>query len=85
MKGKIDVHGALQIYRSYRWKDQTCPFGSIGSCGDWCPLFGEPVYNYGERPVPGAKIVPTHILPLCFGQILTFLELEDDRPKKETP
>lgn len=52
MKGKIDSNGWLRIERGGKEKLQECPFMqrafqvndvSIAPCGDWCPLFGEPV------------------------------------------
>ena len=57
MKGKIDQHGRLFVYRTNQWIPQLCPFAShLKStleyerdgpdkpmmCGVWCPLFGEP-------------------------------------------
>lgn len=46
MKGKITNEGRLYILRGDRYKAQHCPH-SFNRCGDWCPLFGEPV----ERPL----------------------------------
>ena len=42
MKIKISDKGALSV----NGKQKFCPFQAEASCGDWCPLFGEPV----ERP-----------------------------------
>ena len=48
MKGRINKHGRLRIGRAGKLKDVFCPHqpearGEMKSCGDWCPLFGEPV------------------------------------------
>ncbi|NCC14691.1 MAG: hypothetical protein EOM32_15110 [Spirochaetia bacterium] len=45
MKGKIDSKGKLLIERADGMKMQDCPFSPESSCGDWCPLFGEPVFD----------------------------------------
>ena len=49
MEGKIDQYGVLWIERAGKMKEQMCPFDSPPdanrtpwSCGDVCPLFGEP-------------------------------------------
>ena len=44
MKGKIDEDGNLYIERAGKMKQQFCPF-DVKPCGDWCPLFGEPMDN----------------------------------------
>ena len=50
MKGKINEKGYLEIKRTTRYMVQWCPFSNGQSmCGDWCPLFGEPVYEKDGR------------------------------------
>jgi hypothetical protein len=50
MKGKIDKNGWLTIERSGTERPQLCPVAAynpdidFSRCGDWCPLFGEPIY-----------------------------------------
>jgi hypothetical protein len=48
MKIKINKEGFLKIKRGNVFKNQECPrtdseTHGMSSCGDWCPLFGEPV------------------------------------------
>ena len=44
MKGRIDRHGSLLLQRGTKFKPLSCPFQENETlCGDWCPLFGEPV------------------------------------------
>jgi hypothetical protein len=43
MKGRIDNAGYLVINRAGKERMQGCPFNSGAYCGDWCPLFSEPV------------------------------------------
>jgi hypothetical protein len=55
MKGKIDNNGWLRIERGGKEKLQECPYTQKTfqvnnltmrePCGDWCPLFGEPMDN----------------------------------------
>ena len=54
MKGKIDINGWLRIERGGKERLQECPFMQkafevndivIAPCGDWCPLFVEPMDN----------------------------------------
>jgi hypothetical protein len=43
MKIKIDEFGSLWIKRGNMMKSTSCPHSAATvSCGDWCPLFGEP-------------------------------------------
>lgn len=53
MKGKIDEHGFLRIYRGDAnpkyYQSQGCPYtsnenGPTQQCGQWCPHFGEPIF-----------------------------------------
>lgn len=50
MKGMIDSGGYLRIWRLWQNPQdkaprRACPFAlqMMRACGDWCPLFGEPV------------------------------------------
>lgn len=76
MKIKIDDKGRLWIKRADKFKEQSCPFNNHpaydkADCGDWCPLFGEPEHNFGERAISGT-------LQLC--KIwLDFETCEDER------
>jgi hypothetical protein len=45
MNGRLNGKGHLLIERGGKFKVQSCPFDSEDDCGDWCPLFGEPVRN----------------------------------------
>lgn len=46
MKIEIDGNGHLWIERKGKMKQQKCPYFSEyeKSCGDWCPMFGEPYF-----------------------------------------
>lgn len=52
MEIKINANGYLEIKRGDKWAEQYCPRTSDGGgrycCGDWCPLFGEPVIDGGS-------------------------------------
>ena len=59
MKIRITENGLLEIVRSGKGSaKQYCPFTSIlqrlhgeyGRCGDWCPLFGEPITGTSSTP-----------------------------------
>ena len=46
IKIKIDKKGRLWLRRGNELKMQFCPFQNLEEdvyCGDWCPLFDEPV------------------------------------------
>lgn len=45
-QGVIDESGYLSIFRAGRLKKQYCPYQSEERCGDWCPNFSEPYFNY---------------------------------------
>ena len=78
MKGKIDEHGFLHIYRKNDYKIQCCPFDmKIGSiCGDWCPLFSEP-----EKIRNGLK--EYWKIDICNGKSLIFEEFKDERKNEK--
>ena len=77
MKGKINGFGYLQIERGGSHEIpggrlQGCPFGTGSeSCGDWCPLFGEPEPYCGNEQA----IV---VLEICKKK-LVFDEFVDER------
>jgi hypothetical protein len=89
MTGKIDIQGQLEIERYGKMKPAFCPFantseiaGSDGitwphhkstHCGDWCPLFREPLQT------SGSGIPQTTTLQLCHGENLVFDSFADDR------
>ena len=60
MKGRIDKNGTFQIHRAGQWIAQVCPH-SGDSCGDTCPLFGEPEF---------LKAIVN--LEICQGRVLQF-------------
>ena len=75
MKAQIDKDGALWIERGGVLKETGCPYDNppdsglgSASCGDWCPLFGEP-----ETQNDGGGFVQ-----LC-RRLLTFDEFTDER------
>ena len=44
LKGYIKLNGSLSIERNGKPKEQFCPFSEFSNaCGDWCPLFVEPI------------------------------------------
>jgi hypothetical protein len=50
IKVKINQHGMLLLKRKDKFKLQICPFdatdeGTEELCGDWCPLFREPIVS----------------------------------------
>ena len=46
MKAEITKTGNLRFDRpGYMGKPQNCPFQEEVNCGDWCVLFGEPIYE----------------------------------------
>ena len=70
MKGMLDSHGFLRIYRKNEYKLQKCPFYGI-FCGDWCPLFEEPqFYEEGRKKFWS--------LAIC-KKVLVFKEFIDER------
>ena len=44
----INSSGYLMIKRAGIYQEQRCPYSTDKSCGDWCPLFGEPNYFKDE-------------------------------------
>lgn len=82
MKGKIDKYGDLSIYRgqSRGFIGCKCPLSFEtaeyihSTCGDWCPLFGEPVQYKIDKPSP-----IKWVLDLCHDKTLYFEELIDER------
>ncbi len=66
MKAKITKQGCLQIERAGKMKRTLCPYeqtsDTLANCGDWCALFGEPVYP--------ESVHDYIMLQLCQGKIL---------------
>lgn len=82
MKGKIDKDGTLYIERKGKYKCQCCPIpeikgmeGVVSGCGDWCPLFGEPVATTTEHYPDDDYIT----LTICNNRTLIFDEFTDER------
>jgi hypothetical protein len=86
MKIRITTEGALQRERKGTLKEQYCPYEVHGvspgymvhmPCGDWCPLFGEPVPCFADRKDSEGS------LQLCNGRVLEYAEAEDLREEEE--
>jgi hypothetical protein len=65
MNIKLGSGGEFYIERAGEYKPQFCPFvpensASRSYCGDWCPLFGEPL----------KKGMDTFVLPLCHRELM---------------
>lgn len=92
MEGMIDRDGSLRIRRGGRMKIQECPFTSRdfkindtlihNPCGDWCPLFNEPIDEYRKSTGiwPEQNLGPTgrKLLSLC-QNVLAFKQIIDER------
>ena len=53
MKIKINKKGYLFIERAGVMKGQWCPYDTEPrGCGDWCPLFGEPISEKQDSIFP---------------------------------
>ena len=68
MEIKIDKDGLLHIQRIGKDEMQKCPYhcdneGYKSACGDWCPLFGEIIYQGLD--------IPMDRLQICNGRYLT--------------
>ena len=73
MEGKINEFGNLSVERGGKLKGQVCPTQPENSCGDWCPLFGEP------KASPGAV---EWELQIC--QVNLYFEEFTDERKEES-
>lgn len=86
MKGLIKKNGELAIERAGSMKTQLCPYGSENgspvACGDWCPMFGEPVIipNWDKDKKEFANSEGASIF-IC-RKDLVFEEFADDREVK---
>lgn len=72
MKGKITKRGDFYIERPGKMVVQICPFAldeyrGHTTCGDWCPLFGEP-----ERHPKYTYLILCH-------RMIEFAEFTDER------
>lgn len=90
MKIKIDKRGYLFLERGGAMKEQGCPFGPIydqrgvlrkRTCGDWCPLFGEPITT---ECVPAIEVPPLTSIALCEKGMVTChpSDFTDERGKE---
>lgn len=81
MKGKINKHGILEIYRNDKYIEMECLYHkhSIKNvdvlCGDKCSQFSEPDGGYTSND--------DIVLQLCNNKILVFDELIDRRGMKD--
>lgn len=93
MTGQLDRNGLLIVEREGVMIEMCCPFGNTPNvqgengvfwthpamkrCGDWCPLFGEPLNTTGSG-------IPEQVtLQLCHGKTLAFDSFADDRLMRE--
>ena len=84
MKIEIDDLGNLIV----NGREKFCPFRRFNEdspdearCGEWCPLFGEPVMGKElEHPITGKITVMESKLAICQGRVLTG-EIIDERNK----
>ena len=89
MKAHITSAGFLELERNGKSKPQICPMNSNRHmCGDYCPLFGEPVKlgpfemvvgDNGKREMKSTSGLSAIIL--CHGKL--YVELTDDRPRRK--
>ncbi len=80
MKGKINNEGELYIERAGRMVSQLCPYRSSAphTCGDWCPLFGEPSREYICTIMGQDCFSKNTTLNLC-NKKMTLTEFKDER------
>ena len=79
MKIKIDEKGCLWIERAGKFKLQGCPRNNEGmTCGDWCPLFGEPD-DIGLRHLGN----PCEKLKICCGMKLVGTIIDERKCEDE--
>lgn len=71
MIGHINPKGELFIERGNDAKRQHCPKNFLLACGDWCPLFGEPIELTDGRT----------IIEICDCKSLCFNIFDDCRPE----
>ena len=79
MKGKIWINGHLMILRGREMSPQNCPYAPA-TCGDWCPLFGEPYPHTCARSALdlSTELTGKTALSLCH-KTLIFDEFTDER------
>ena len=76
MEGRRTEKGYFEIRRGAEFAPQYCPFDQSqqsATCGDWCPLFGEPYKMVGQ-----GRTSTLQILHLCHAK-LAFDKFEDLR------
>ena len=70
----IDPNGFLQRSRKDKLQPQFCPMASPNMtirCGDWCPHFGEPVYDPKQLTGhEGSLVLTCQSAPVLNGIIL---------------
>ena len=90
MKAHITSAGFLELERNGKIKPQICPMnGNRHMCGDYCPLFGEPI-NAGPFEMTidenGKRVLMSNshesILTICHGTQIC-AEFTDDRPRRK--
>lgn len=86
MKGKINAQGWLHIERAGYMKKQACPYTNVTdedlcTCGDWCPLFGEP---YEDTFDDDDGYANGTCLEICSNRRLNFTEFTDERTAQDT-
>ncbi len=71
MKAHLNKIGSLSILRGKgkESKQQYCYHNKNNRCGDWCPLFDEPIEATNDRTV----------IQICQSRSLYFTELIDMR------
>ena len=80
MKIKITDGGWLQIERGKERRTMLCPFSKGAYCGDWCPLFGEPIY---DKLADEGESKPYYVihLKLCHTTLTAYPQhFTDERP-----
>ncbi len=85
MKGMINKQGVLHIQRAGYMQAQDCPYSSVPNdkyrkCGDWCPLFSEPIYLGKDRI--GGIPVPSFDITICQDRTIRFNGFYDGRVKQ---
>lgn len=82
---KITEDGYLALKRAGEWRSQICPYAKQNDnyyssrCGDWCPLFEEPLTKESLAGFTDSK----WMLTICRTAYYTD-NLIDERIKKET-
>jgi hypothetical protein len=70
MKIKISDKGALSV----DGKQKFCPYQAEASCGDWCPMFGEPEPYVDIVTVYEEGVAKSTRLSLCHTELIGDVE-----------